>query len=197
MAVQSLSSLSIQELEQTVDAYPWFAAARRELFLRQVRSGGKDAAEAAAEAALYVPSRAMLWRAAFPRKAEEAPAAPAAPTRQPRPRYILAGGDYFSRRDFEDLEKSGEAFSFSRIQLSDVEEADAPAGQKPAATADKAAESAKETVVCTETMARIYERQGHFDRAIEVYKKLILLYPEKSAYFAALIDKIETKIKNI
>lgn len=43
----------------------------------------------------------------------------------------------------------------------------------------------------TETLARIYADQELYDRANEVYEKLILLYPEKSAYFAALKNDIK------
>lgn len=45
--------------------------------------------------------------------------------------------------------------------------------------------------VLTETMAEVYLRQGKYQKAIETYQKLSLLNPSKSAYFAALIDKIK------
>ncbi len=47
--------------------------------------------------------------------------------------------------------------------------------------------------VVSETLARVYEQQGFFSRAREVYRKLILLYPEKSDYFAALIQETKSK----
>lgn len=43
----------------------------------------------------------------------------------------------------------------------------------------------------TETLARIYLKQGKKDKALEIYNALRLKFPEKSAYFAALIQKIE------
>lgn len=43
----------------------------------------------------------------------------------------------------------------------------------------------------TETLARIYHKQGKTDKALEIYNTLRLKFPEKSAYFAALIEKIE------
>ena len=36
-----------------------------------------------------------------------------------------------------------------------------------------------------------YLDQGYKDKAKEIYSKLSLRYPEKSAYFAALIEKID------
>jgi hypothetical protein len=45
----------------------------------------------------------------------------------------------------------------------------------------------------TETLARIYAQQGYHKLAIACYGKLILLYPEKSAYFASLVQEIKQK----
>ena len=43
----------------------------------------------------------------------------------------------------------------------------------------------------TETLAQIYAEQGYYGQAKNIYSKLILAYPEKSAYFASLIQKID------
>lgn len=60
------------------------------------------------------------------------------------------------------------------------------------------ANMAKKSVVepedlITETLANIYAQQGNFQKAIHFYEKLSLKFPEKSRYFAALIDELKKK----
>jgi len=47
----------------------------------------------------------------------------------------------------------------------------------------------------TETLARIYTRQGYYSKAIDIYEKLSLKFPEKSDYFASQIEKVKGLIK--
>ena len=48
---------------------------------------------------------------------------------------------------------------------------------------------AKDNII-TDTLAKIYIQQKHYEKAIDSYKKLILKFPEKNAYFASQIEKI-------
>jgi hypothetical protein len=45
--------------------------------------------------------------------------------------------------------------------------------------------------VVTEAMADVWEKQGNYPKAIEIYGKLSLLNPSKSAYFAAKIEHLK------
>jgi len=49
-------------------------------------------------------------------------------------------------------------------------------------------------VFVTETLANIYVDQGLFQKAIEVFHKLILKYPEKKSYFASRIAELEKNL---
>lgn len=48
----------------------------------------------------------------------------------------------------------------------------------------------------TETLAGIYAKQGNLAKARDAYRRLALKYPEKSAYFAALSQKLEDRTSN-
>ena len=53
--------------------------------------------------------------------------------------------------------------------------------------------SVSESECATETMAKIFEKQGFFKEAIKIYEKLNLKYPEKSVYFANRISELKNK----
>ena len=42
----------------------------------------------------------------------------------------------------------------------------------------------------SEALAKIFIKQGNTERAKKIYEQLILLYPQKSSYFASLIEKL-------
>ncbi|WP_088653396.1 hypothetical protein [Geofilum rhodophaeum] len=48
----------------------------------------------------------------------------------------------------------------------------------------------------TETLAGIYIKQGHFSKAMDIFDRLRLKYPEKSVYFARRIKALEEDINN-
>jgi tetratricopeptide (TPR) repeat protein len=52
----------------------------------------------------------------------------------------------------------------------------------------------EDTSMATETLAKIYVKKGNYAKAIRIYEKLMLYYPENSSYFATLIESLRDKI---
>lgn len=54
-----------------------------------------------------------------------------------------------------------------------------------------ATHSIEDRNVDTEAMAEVWIKQGHPEKAVEIYRKLSLLNPSKSGYFASLIENLK------
>lgn len=177
--------LSSAQLMQLLEDRPWFTVARREAIARQ---GGDEEAlrRAVGRDAVFFLSRYDIFRilAGKVPVVQEEMEEDSDRSTDARRQYYVVGGDYFGREDFDRLEKEG--FSVTTPVF----------GQQAGAT-DVAPALQEEVdaghVMVTETLARIYSDQELYRRSIDIYEKLILLYPEKSAYFAALIEKVKEK----
>ncbi len=53
----------------------------------------------------------------------------------------------------------------------------------------------KKDEIATETLAELYVEQGYYKKAINTYKQLSLINPEKSSFFAPLIKDLKNKLK--
>ena len=188
-----LKSLNFDELVGVVNLYPWFGNARKELCSRLLAMGDSETARTAmAEASLYVPSRRKL--AALGREqhrqdcsdkdidillrsyitgSEEKDGKEDAG----RQVYVV-GGDYFSQAQYDGICKSEDNVfaDIARQSSSGQKKHEEDVGEIPE--------------FYTETLAQIYAEQGYPEQARKIYSQLILAYPEKNAYFAALIRKL-------
>ncbi|MBO4475873.1 MAG: hypothetical protein J5737_04045 [Bacteroidales bacterium] len=190
--------LNLEELLGVVSIYPWYAGARLELCSRMAHAGTLSDRELS-EAALYMGSRRILSELVRQNRnadysdasvstllqnvmqpAEAAQEVPAQQEETPQEfarRIFVVGGDYFSKEEYKAARREGDNI-FPSFATSDRE--DLPL-ETPRDDFD----------LCTETLAQIYAEQGYFDEARQIYSKLSLLYPEKSVYFAALIEKLD------
>ena len=183
--------LNLDELMGVVNLYPWFGGARKELYLRMSRMGaGEWSGSQCSDAAMYLPSRRILSdliRSSRVQNLGDADVesiiksyiAEEEQKSEHQSRRVYAGaGDYFSQEDYDKVKRSDDNV-FSRYASKARQE-------KTAVTPDEPVFD-----IFTETLAQIYAEQGYYEQAKDIYSKLILAYPEKNAYFAALIQKID------
>ena len=206
---KNLKSLTTDELAWVINVYPWFGAARRELCERMSKVGGSEwGKEQYADAAMYIASRTiisdivrstrredysdkdvetLIQRLITPPAPEPAPAPVPEPvdgsTSSPtgpvpyRRTVKVVGGDFFSSDQYESVRTAEDSY-FARFKATRSDEKDERSWEDP------------ELGFCTETLAWIYADQGYFAEAEKIYSRLMLRYPEKSAYFATLIEKL-------
>ena len=201
-----VQTLTISELEHLLEEYPWFTLARKEYVRRRGDMGEDALRQAAAEAGLFLLSRSgfmdeLKGRSANVRHQEVRTAAtiaevvPAiektADKAEEKPKYYVVNGDYFDKDDYRELEKEGLAFDTSALVFNPIASAISSMEEMPAAVLSQADCNCgdEDDSFCTETLAKIYLEQEFYQRAIDIYEKLILLYPKKSAYFATLIEQ--------
>jgi tetratricopeptide (TPR) repeat protein len=211
----NIEQFTPEQLEGIITEYPWFSYAREVLLLKLAAISREIFDTELRHSAVFLPSRRRLYDKVMQivktqpvevidieqeEKVEDVKAAAAeaiAEAKKERAgspvvtkiKYIPVGGDYFSREDFEQLER---------------EDGSLPSEAAHLATGSSAGDSNVSSVIgpdgkvnfedpefYTETLGQVYAQQGYYEQAIEVFSKLILLYPQKSAYFAALVKETE------
>lgn len=200
----NINDLPIADLEKLVTEYPWFSYARRVLLLKMAEGGKEHFDVYLKKSSAFVHSRRELYRKgeenvhqeSFPvidfeeinRDIDDirALSVPKAEKEENAPKYIILGGDYFTKEDFASL---GEMPAFSVGALGSPSESQNSVNE----VVDIEEDSVDSDIFCTETLAAIYAEQGYYEEAMKVYSKLILLYPEKSAYFATLVNNVKSK----
>lgn len=121
--------------------------------------------------------------------------------RRPGERYTFADWlDYVSeRKSILDEEAAQDRNSRQSRLIDDFlrepVERITPAAAKPISQSEaKAIEErsvSENDEILTETLASIYLKQGKTEKAVSIFKKLSLKYPEKSSYFASRIAEIQ------
>ena len=176
------------QLERVLFFYPWYSYARVKMMEKLAEADVESAEQKLRESAAYCPDPGRLFALFTEQSVKEseniidfeAISSVAKETEQTK--YVMVGADYFSPEDL----RSAEDEELDNVRIDPAKAVD-DAGQVPPAADFDISD------FYTETLARIYAGQGYYDEAVKVCAKLILLYPEKSAYFAALADEIKSK----
>ncbi len=204
-------------LKETVARYPWFGAAHYFLLKEQMQEDIPESILQQNPAPLYFPNPIQLHirlhdldQLAQAPQIEKLSEAVEILEKEPENTNIdslipnqepLHTTDYFASQGIQITEQDLNKDKVGR-QLKSFTEwlktmKKLPGGQPILDTAkiDKKVEemadkSNTETTVLTETMAKIYLQQGKIEKAREIYEKLRLQNPDKSAYFAGKLEKL-------
>lgn len=184
-----IHKLTLEELSGVIGLYPWYGGARMELCRRMSGLGALSESQIA-ETALHLGERSILAGLLRSGRAVDCSDRdarrlvdtfiPKEEPEEPRRRVYVAGGDFFSQEQYEGARRDADNL-FPRFA---AQAAGSEPAEGPGADTDG---------FCTETLARIYLEQGYRQEALDIYSKLSLRYPEKSVYFAALIEEINKK----
>lgn len=189
----------MDELVGVVNLYPWFAAARKELCVRMSNMAGDSwGVGQYADQAMYIPERSYIvdimrsgadrdysdsdiesLLAQYVQGGKSSSDSQVSKTSSKR----MPGGDFFSQDEYEKVRREEDNFMVRPVQ------------KKKSPLSEDGGDSLN-LEFYTETLAEIYAEQGYYQQAKRIYTKLILAYPEKSAYFASLIENLDKLINN-
>lgn len=169
----NIDNLSANQLELVIERYPWFSYARGVLLGKLASADLTEAENELRKCSAFIQDRKKLHK----EFSESVTRTISTGELETDVRYIATSSEYFTAQ-----EVTGASDMLSSCLLRG----------RPCETSEKQPEE----VFVTETLAKIYEDQEYYDQALDIYSKLILLYPKKSAYFADCVEKLQLKRNN-
>ncbi|MCB0635863.1 MAG: hypothetical protein KDC54_04570, partial [Lewinella sp.] len=97
------------------------------------------------------------------------------------------------KKAFHSWQERQEARRRARLEQLRERHLHAPSATEPEKEVSRVAQESitEHEGLATETLARLLAEQGKKRKAIRMYEQLILLFPEKSRYFAAVIEELK------
>lgn len=209
-----LDQSSVMELKEIIDDYPFFPAARM-LYLRNLRNiNSYKFEQELVKHAVYIPDRALLYRLLnvqtknrdrfellpfdedafqhFFNESEEVSDS----TETKYFNYQITDSFQLEDEQFSEIKKPETSENDLIDQFINGVIADTPLIELTPESGKILSEQSnliKEDLI-TETLAKVYLKQGLYDEALQSYEKLSLKFPEKNSYFATQIEKIKKLI---
>jgi tetratricopeptide (TPR) repeat protein len=183
---EKLNQDSLTELKEVVENYPTFQAAWILLLKNLKILNDPDFESYLERGAIRIADRRKLYHFLHQDETATEKLTSELADQDPLVKEYMAPGFYQLNERKEDREETLVDLIRS-IRKKEAEkvlgEVEAPAETEPEEKTDNS--------FVTETLARIYAQQKHYQKAIQAYENLSLKFPEKSTYFAGQIEKIE------
>lgn len=206
----SIEECTLTEIKKLCADYPWLSTARLLLVHKLKAVQDPSWTTAYEQAQLFFP--ATNWLNLLLESDTQKPVSPITPpgAKNP-PQETLAFEpfhtiDYFASQGIQYIpeelptDKFGQQLksftewikAMKKLPLSEMGKSIDPTEEKK--VEQLAGNSLQQNEVLTEAMAAIWIKQGNIAKAKEIYSKLSLLEPSKSAYFASRIDELNTML---
>jgi hypothetical protein len=208
----SINECSLEELQQFAERHPYFGAAQL-LLTKKLQTENADGYQEQLEKT-FLFFHNPLWVEHLLEEGQltidlpqQEPVAVAPPiVKSPTSDMIFEPYhtvDYFASQgiklkdDEKPKDKLGQQLrsftdwlkTMKRLPVTQIAASTQPALEKK--VEEMASVSLVDREVLTEAMAQVWEKQGNHAKAIDIYSKLSLLEPSKSAYFAAKIEHLK------
>ena len=204
-----IDAQDVSELEALVKEYPYFTAAQVLLAVGMGRTNHGKATQQLQRAAAMAPNRNQLRKLCtqLPDEyvaTEEDIDREMAQLEEKKKNLdeLMAIIDYkIAELERKKTAPKKAAKKLSKAEIIDKFIAENPSISRPKQEFFNPVTAAQESVIdqeniVSETLAMIYEKQGYYEKAISIYEKLKLKYPEKSIIFAAQINALKNKLNN-
>ncbi|MFZ9695361.1 MAG: hypothetical protein ACO3AY_05765 [Chitinophagaceae bacterium] len=203
-----LEDCELTEIRQLVNQYPWMTAARLLLVKKMMLENENDWPLELEKTSLYIGNRHWLHYLLNETSITEAAVPVFSPTASQKAKEELLFEpfhtvDYFASQgirfkiDEQPTDKFGQQLksftdwikTMKKLPLSEIGKSVDPKEERK--VEQLAGRSLEQQEVVTEAMADIWIKQRNFTKAREIYQKLSLLEPAKSAYFVSKIDELK------
>lgn len=183
---EKLNRESLAELKEVVENYPAFQAAWILLLKNLKMLNDPDFDSFLERGAIRITDRRKLYHFLHQEETVDEKLTSELADQDPLAKEYMAPGFY----QLSDRKQDREETLIDLIRSIRKKEAEKALDEVEAPFEDEPEEKTDNSLV-TETLAKIYAQQKHYQKAIEAYENLSLKFPEKSTYFAGQIEKLQ------